>query len=129
MTVYPELGDYCEVAAQLLGAAPGQIEALPGAGSIDSALAAPQIGYGEHEAYPALIEKAAVLINHLGASRLLAGANVSAAFLTVWLFMELNGRPFTGPDPEADAPMLERIGLGEVTIGEITVWLEQRTSA
>src|SRR4051812_28689804 len=125
MTVYPELRDYCEIAAGLLDTAPGKIERLPGIGFIGSALASPQVGYGDYDAYPALIEKAAVLLRHLAAGHLLPRANEGAAFLTVWVFMELNGRPFAGPDPDADTPMLERLAAGEATIGEISVWLEQ----
>lgn len=129
MTIYPELRDYCEIAAELLDCRPGQIEALPGIGIVDSALTSPRAGYGEHEAYPSLIEKAAVLIKHLAASRLLPAANQSVAFLTGWLFLELNGRPFAAADPDLDTTVVSRIGAGEATIGEIYIWLEGRTSA
>jgi death-on-curing protein len=128
MTAYPELGDYCEIAAELLGAAPRQIELLRRIGIIDAALASPRARYGEHDAYSTLIEKAAVLIDHLARGHPLPDANKRTTFLTVWLFMELNGRPFMGQDPETDVPMVERIATGEATIGEISVWLERRTA-
>jgi death-on-curing protein len=65
MTVYPSLRDYAEIAAELLGSTPEQILRLPRIALADSALAVPRSGFGGEEAYPELIEKAAVLIEHL----------------------------------------------------------------
>ncbi|HVW46952.1 MAG TPA: hypothetical protein VHA76_07860 [Solirubrobacterales bacterium] len=50
MTVYLELGDYCEIAAELLGATPEQVARLPRITLADSALAAPGAGFGGEEA-------------------------------------------------------------------------------
>jgi death-on-curing protein len=124
---YVELGDYCEIAAELLGDAPGAIEALPRIDRIEAALASPRARFGEHDAYPALIEKAAVLIDHLAPIRPLPDANERAALMTVRLFMELNGRPFKGRAPDTDVAMVVHIAAGEATIGEISLWLERRT--
>ena len=65
MTIYLELGDYCEIAAELLGTPPEQIARLPRIALADSALAMPQAGFGDQDAYPTLVEKAAVLVEHL----------------------------------------------------------------
>lgn len=128
MTYFVELGDYCEVAAEVLGIEPEQVAELPNIGLADSALAAPRAGFGEHEAFPTLLEKAAVLVERLTRNHPLPDGNKRAAFLAGWLFMELNGRPFDGEDPEADVPIMERIAAGEATQGEIITWLEQRTT-
>jgi death-on-curing protein len=61
LAVYLELGDYCEIAAKSLGTNTEQIARLPRIALADSALAAPQAGFGGEDAYPTLIEKAAVL--------------------------------------------------------------------
>jgi hypothetical protein len=61
---YPELGDFCLIAAEVLGTTPDQIERLPRIGLADSALASPRAGFGDQDAYPTLLEKAAVLIEH-----------------------------------------------------------------
>lgn len=121
------MGDYCEIAAVLLGTTPEQIAALPNIGLADSALAAPRASFADHEAYPALIEKAAVLVERLARNHPLPDGNKRAAFLSVWLFMELNERPFTGTQPDADVPMMERIAAGEATAEQIAQWLEERT--
>lgn len=51
-----------------------------------------------------------------------------SAFLALWLFMELNDRPFAGEEPDTDVPMMERIAAGETTITEIVQWLDRRTA-
>ena len=94
MTIYLELGDYCEIAAKLLGSNTEQIARLPRIALADSALAAPQAGFGGEDAHPALIEKAAVLVEHLARNHPLPDGNKRAAFLSVWLFLEVNGQPF-----------------------------------
>jgi death-on-curing protein len=128
LTVYLELGDYCEIAADLLGTSPEQIARLPRIGLADSALAAPGAGFGDQEAYPALIEKGAVLVEHLARNHPLPDGNKRAAFLSLWLFMEQNGRPFAGEDPDTDVPMVERIAAGEAAPVEVVDWLERRSA-
>jgi len=124
---YVQLSDYCEIAAELLGDAPRKIEALPGIDRVEAALASPQARFGEHDAYPTLIEKATVLIDHLAQSRPLPDANKRAALMTAWLFLERNGHPFKERTLDTDISMVGRIAAGETTIGEISLWLERRT--
>ncbi|HKO38877.1 MAG TPA: type II toxin-antitoxin system death-on-curing family toxin [Solirubrobacterales bacterium] len=128
MTIYLELGDYCEIAAELLGTTPEQVTRLPRIALADSALATPQAGFGDQDAYPALIEKAAVLVEHLARNHPLPDGNKRAAYLSVWLFLEVNGRPFTGEDAAVDVPMVEKIAAGEAAPNEIIKWLESRTA-
>ncbi len=129
MTIYLELGDYCEIAAELLGTSAEQIARLPRIALADSALAAPGAGFGDQDAYPDLIEKAAVLVEHLARNHPLPDGNKRAAFLSVWLFMEQNDRPFDGEAPDTDVPMVEKIATGEATPNEIISWLEKRTAS
>jgi prophage maintenance system killer protein len=63
--IYPEFRDFCEIAADILGTTPEQIERLPNVGLAASALATPSAGFGRTDAYPTLLEKAAVLLEHL----------------------------------------------------------------
>lgn len=129
MTTYLDLGDYCEIAAELLGASAEQIARLPRIALADSALAAPRASFGDQDAYPDLIEKAAVLVEHLARNHPLPDGNKRAAFLSVWLFLEVNGRPFAGEDADSDVPMVEKIAAGEATPNEIIAWLEKRAPA
>jgi hypothetical protein len=59
---YPEFGDFCDVAADVLGTTPEQIARFPNAGLAESALAAPRAGFGDVEVYPTILEKAAILL-------------------------------------------------------------------
>lgn len=129
MTIYLELGDYCEIAADLLGTSPEQIARLPRIALADSALATPRAGFGGQEAYPTLIKKAAVLVEHLVRNHPLPDGNKRAGFISVWLFMESNGRPFMGEDSSTDVRMVEQIAAGEATPNGIIGWLERRTTA
>jgi death on curing protein len=129
LTVYLELGDYCEIAAELLGTSAEQIARLPRIALADSALAAPRAGFGDQDAYPDLIEKAAVLVEHLARNHPLPDGNKRAAFLSVWLFMKQNDHPFLGEAPDTDVPMVEKIAAGEATPNEIIDWLEKRTAS
>jgi death-on-curing protein len=128
VTHYPELGDYCLIAAEVLGTTPEQIERLPRIGLADSALASPRAGFGDHDAYPTLIEKAAVLIEHLARNHPLPDANKRCAFLVTADFLAANGRPIGPDDPDTDVPMVERIAAGGASTAEIVAWLEQRTA-
>lgn len=114
------------IAAEILGTTPEQIERLPRIGLADSALATPRAGFGDQDAYPELIDKAAVLVERLARNHPLPDGNKRAAFLSLWLFMELNDRPFAGEDPDTDVPMVERIAAGEATLAEITAWIRTR---
>ncbi len=105
MVYYLELGDYCQIAAEVLGLKPERVAELPNIGLADSALAVPRAGFGDHEAFPTLIEKAAVLVERLA-----------------------NDLPILDADPDTDVPMMERIAAGEASRDEIAAWVEQRSA-
>jgi death-on-curing protein len=125
---YLELGDYCRIAAEVLGLEPEQVAALPNIGLADSALAVPRAAFGDHEAFPTLIEKAAILVERLARNHPLPDGNKRCAFLAVERFLAANDQPISDPVPDVDVPMMERIAAGEATHGEITAWLEKRTT-
>jgi len=128
VTTYLGLQHYCVIAAEILGTTPEQIARLPRIGLADSALASPRAGSGDQDAYPTLVEKGTVLIQHLARNHPLPDGNKRAAFLALWLFMELNGQPFAGEASDTDVPMVERIASGEASLPEIAAWLRERTA-
>jgi death-on-curing protein len=125
---YVSFGDYCRIAAEVLGTTPEQIARLPRIGLADSALAAPGAGLGDQDAYPDLIEKAAVLVEHLARNHPLPDGNKRCAFLAAERFLAANGRPIGVADPDIDVPMVERIAAGAATHEEIVIWLGRRTA-
>ena len=129
MIYYLELGDYCRIAAEVLGLEPEQVVGLPNIGLADSALAVPRAAFGDHEAFPTLIEKAAILVERLARNHPLPDGNKRCAFLALERFLAANGQPIPDPEPDVDVPMMERIAAGEATQDEIIAWLEKRVTA
>jgi len=71
---YPEFGDFYDVAADILATTPEQIARFPNVGLAESALAAPRAGFGDVEAYPTILEKAAILRRGLACANVPRGA-------------------------------------------------------
>jgi len=124
---YVSFGDYCRIAADVLGTTPERVARLPRIALADSALASPRAGFGDQDAYPTLIEKAAVLVEHLARNHPLPDGNKRCAFLAVERFLAANGLPIRDADPDTDVPMVERIAAGEASPNEIIAWLTKRT--
>jgi death-on-curing protein len=124
--VYPELGDFCDVAAVVVGTRPDLVARYPTIGLADSALAAPRAGFGDHEVYASLAEKASVLLEHMVRNHPLPDGNKRVAFLLTAWFLECNGFPFRGPSPDVDVAMVEQIAAGTSSTEEILRWLERR---
>lgn len=72
---YPEFGDFCDVAADILGTTSEQIARFPNVGLAESALAAPRAGFGDVEVHPTILEKAAVLLERLARNHPLPDGN------------------------------------------------------
>jgi death-on-curing protein len=90
---YVTFGDYCRIAAEVLGTTPEQVARLPRIALADSALASPRAGFGDQDAYPTLIEKAAVLVEHLARNHPLPDGNKRCAFLAVERFLAATALP------------------------------------
>lgn len=127
MVYYLELGDYCRIASEVLGLNPEQVAELPNIGLADSALAVPRAAFGDHEAFPTLIEKAAILVERLARNHPLPDGNKRCAFLSLERFLAANSRPIRDANPDVDVPMMERIAAGNVNQDEIVTWIEQRS--
>lgn len=123
---YPEFGDFCDVAADVLGTTPEQVVRFPNIGLAESALAAPRAGFGDVEVYPTILEKAAILLERLARNHPLPDGNKRTAFFVTGLFLEANGSPLRGAQPDVDVPMVERIAAGDVEHPEILAWLSTR---
>jgi len=89
---------------------------------------APFASFGGHEAYPTLVEQAAVLIEHLAQNHPLPDANKRAAFLLTARFLEANGLVWGPADVDTDAGLVERIAASEATHQEVVDWIHDRTA-
>ena len=97
----PTPDDFVVAAAVILQTSEEAIRQLPRLHLAESALAAPFAGYDETEAYPSLLDKAAVLIDRIARNHPLPDGNKRTALAITILFLERNGRPWASPTPTA----------------------------
>ncbi len=128
MTRYLELADYLLIAEAVLGVPAERIAGFNRIGLADSALAAPQAGFGGVEAYPDFATKAAVLCWHLVKNHPLPDGNKRCAFLATIEFVERNGGSWIPAprDPDETDDMIRGIAGGEVSQVEFRDWIAQR---
>jgi death-on-curing protein len=125
----PTLDDFVGAAAIILETPEETIRRLPRLHLVESALAAPFAGFGETEAYPDLVDKAAVLIERIARNHPLPDGNKRAALAITILFLERNGRYWGEPDTDRDARMVERIAAGAVEFEALRAWIGDRSSS
>lgn len=124
----PFLEDFVDAASFILGAEPEAIRCLPRLALAESALHAPFASFGGVDAYPTLIEQAAVLLEHLAGNHPLPDGNKRVAFLLMARFLDANGVVWGPPDPDTDAGMVERVAAGDASHGEVLAWIERRAT-
>jgi death on curing protein len=124
----PDLEDYLATARVVLELPYEQLRRLPGLPLAESALAAPFAGFAGQEAYPALEQKAAVLLERLVRNHPLPDGNKRTALAMTIDFLEQNGRSWGEPDVATDAGTVERVAAGEAELEEIVGWIRERTA-
>lgn len=92
MTVeYPDLSDYLAIAAEITGLDTDTVIKVTKLNLADSALHAPAAGFGDTDFYPDFVQKAAVLLVRLARNHPLPDGNKRAAWVSLRLFVEMNG--------------------------------------
>jgi death-on-curing protein len=128
VTRYLTLAEYFWLAEQVTGTDASVLVKASRSDLADSALHAPQAGFGEEEFYPDFYDKAAVLVCRLAWNHPLLDGNKRAAWAALVMFVDLNGGTWE-PDPpdvdEAEQAMLA-IAAGEVNETWTAEWLRQR---
>lgn len=128
MIRYLELADYLLIAESVLGVPAEAIANFDRIGLAQSALAAPQAGFGGVEAYPDFETKAAVLCWHLVKNHPLPDGNKRCAFLATVEFVERNGRawlPAAG-DPDETDQVIRGIASNELSQADFREWVAAR---
>ncbi len=92
---------------------------------LDSALHAPQAGFGDEDFYPELIDKAAVLAVRITRNHALPDGNKRLAWQALTLFCFLNGRELRVPVDDAVETMF-KIAAGELDEAAVADWLATR---
>ena len=128
MTRYITLAEYLWLAEQVTGVDAVTLAKASGSELADSALHAPQAGFGDVEFYPDMYDKAAVLVCRLAWNHPLPDGNKRAAWAALVMFVDLNEGNWE-PEPididRAEGAMLA-IATGEVDEAWTASWLRDR---
>lgn len=130
MIRYITLGEFFWLAEQVTGIDADVLAKASRSDLADSALHAPQAGFGEEEFYPDVYDKAAVLVCRLAWNHPLPDGNKRAAWACLVMFIDLNHGAWQPEPPnvdEAEEAMLA-IAAGEVDESWTAGWLRERVS-
>ena len=92
---------------------------------LDSALHAPQAGFGEVEFYPDFADKGAGLTVRIARNHPLPDGNKRLAWQSLTMFCILNGYALTVPADDA-VDLMRAIAAGELDETEVATWLTKR---
>ena len=97
----------------------------------DSALHAPQAGYGDEDFYPDVIDKAAVLTCRLAWNHPLPDGNKRAAWAALVMFIDLNGGRWHPDPPDVDDAEAAMLAVAAHTVDEawFASWLDTRVTS
>lgn len=130
MIRYITLAEYFWLAEQVTGVDADVLAKASRSDLADSALHAPQAGFGDNEFYPDIFDKAAVLVCRLAWNHPLMDGNKRAAWAALVMFVDLNQGSWD-PDPpdveQAEQAMLA-IAAHEVDEARTATWLRERVS-
>lgn len=128
MTRYISLAEYFWLAEQVTGLEAAVLIKAARVDLADSALHAPQAGFGEEDFYADVYDKAAVLTCRLSWNHPLPDGNKRAAWAALVMFIDLNDGAWE-PDPpnvdDAETAMLS-VAAGEVNEEWLAAWLRER---
>ncbi len=127
---YLDLADYLAIVAEVTGLDIETAIQVTNLDLADSALHAPQAGWGATDLYPDFVDKAAVLVTRLTKNHPLPDGNKRAAWVALRVFIELNDWewvPYPSVD-EAERLMLDVAG-GTRNEHEVAEWLASRIRA
>ena len=98
---FPDLADFLAIAEAVTGIDANVLLRNTKLDLADSALHAPQGGWGDEEFFPDFIDKAAVLLVRLAKNHPLLDGNKRAAWVTLRVFVEMNDW-FWAPYPDVN---------------------------
>lgn len=130
MTRYLSLAEFWYLAEQVTGIdAPTLIRASR-VDLADSALHAPQAGFGDDDFHPYPYDKAAVLACRISWNHPLPDGNKRAAWACMVLFVDLNGGTWAagGPDVDEAVDAMLAVAAREVDEAWLAAWLRDRIS-
>lgn len=129
--VHLTLDDFIQAASTALEMDSSIVQSIINVPLAESALGAPAAGFGEHEEYPTIPEKVAILLQRVASNHALPDGNKRTALLCAILFSNLNGLaweppPGDHPDGTETAEVVEAAAAGVLPFGALSAWVEDR---
>lgn len=124
---YLTLAEAFVIAEEVTGIDAKVLVSASRAGLLDSALHAPQAGFGDVDFYPDLLMKAAVMCHRISRNHPLPDGNKRLAWVCLITFLDLNGVTLHVADDDAVSAMLS-LAAGEIDEQSLAAWLESRIS-
>jgi death on curing protein len=124
-----ELGDFLLIAEIHSGIDAGQLARIPRVVSLgEAALAAPFAGFGDHELFPAVHEKAAVYCSRIATYHPLPDGNKRTAYDVMREFLDRNGWGFEHPPAGLDgtAEAIEDLAANAIGEKNFIAWVRAR---
>lgn len=122
---YLTLGEALVIAQAVTGIDTATLAKVSRLELLDSALHAPQAGFGEDDFYPSVEQKAAVLAVRIARNHPLPDGNKRLAWQSLTVFLALNGRTLVAEVVDAVELMLG-IAAGDIDEDAAEGWIRER---
>jgi death-on-curing protein len=128
VTRYLDLAEFFWLAEQVTGLDTTTLVKASRVELADSALHAPQAGFGDEDFYPDLYDKASVLTCRLAWNHPLPDGNKRAAWASLLLFIDLNLGQWDPDPPDVDDAVQAMLDVAARQIDEVSfaTWLRAR---
>lgn len=126
--IYLSIDEWVHLAAEILEIDPATIGRIANLALADSALHAPAAGFAGDDAYPDLIDKAAVLGWHLTNNHPLPDGNKRTAFISMIVFLVRNGQPWTPPTVDDAVATMIAVADKTLDVAGLADWLRTHTT-
>lgn len=118
-----DLADYLLIAEAILDVSADRLKRTANLPLAESALAAPFAGFGDHERYPDLATKAAVLCSRLVRNHPLPDGNKRIAYICMRELIARNEHTWRRPPDDEAAEMVEQLAARAVSEERFATWV------
>lgn len=117
-----DVADYLLIAEAILDIDADRLKRTANLALVESALAAPFVGFGDHELHPETATKAATLCSRLVRNHPLPDGNKRIAYICMREFIARNDLHWQRPSDDEAAEMVERLASREISEQEFVAW-------
>lgn len=89
---------------------------------LESAIAAPQAGFGDYELYPEFVDKAAVLCSRIVGNHALPDGNKRLGWQSLVVFCDINGYELMA-EPDEAVEFIQSLAAGIISEPQLAEWI------